>query len=68
MTEELQHPVLGTVIGLDHGKTVQYRGLKYASLEHPFAEPILFTNAERSIVDATSYGYVLMSSIHDQRR
>jgi hypothetical protein len=58
MTKEHAHSELGTIIGLDHEKTIQYRGLKYASLEHPFAEPILFTNTRGSTVKATSYGYV----------
>jgi hypothetical protein len=55
MTSELAHPALGTIIGLDNEKTTNYRGLKYASLEHPFAKPILFTNTGDSNVDTTSY-------------
>lgn len=56
MTTKLDHSALGDIIGLDHEKTVQYRGIKFASLEHQFAEPVLFTNSGRSTVDATSYG------------
>ncbi|KAH6703175.1 Alpha/Beta hydrolase protein [Leptodontidium sp. MPI-SDFR-AT-0119] len=56
MTTELKHPLLGNVIGLDHEKTISYRGIKYAELEHAFAEPILFTYPRRSKIDAASYG------------
>lgn len=56
MAEKLVHPGLGTIIGLDHEKTIHYRGIKYASLDHPFAEPILFTNNVGATIDATSYG------------
>ena len=50
ITTELAHPVLNTILGLDHGKTVHYRGLKYASLEHPFAEPLLLTSSGSSTI------------------
>lgn len=56
MTKELTHPALGILVGIDHGDTIQYRGIKYASLEHPFAEPISFSNPGGSTVDATLYG------------
>ncbi|KAG4443117.1 hypothetical protein IFR05_001443 [Cadophora sp. M221] len=56
MTSELNHPVLGNVTGLDYGKTITYRGIKYADLQHAFAEPILFKNPRSSTIDATSYG------------
>ncbi|KAN0113063.1 carboxylesterase-like protein [Hyaloscypha variabilis] len=56
MKRELHHPALNTILGLDHGNTTQYRGLKYASLEHPFSEPTLFTETGGSSVHATSYG------------
>jgi hypothetical protein len=56
MTTKLDHPTLGGIIGLDYEKTIQYRGIKYASLEHQFAEPVLFTNSGQSELDATSFG------------
>ncbi|KAE9375345.1 alpha/beta-hydrolase [Stipitochalara longipes BDJ] len=56
MTKEFAHPALSTILGLDRGKTIHYRGLKYASLKHPFSEPLLFTSVRGSRVDATSYG------------
>ena len=56
MTTEFKHLHLGSVVGLDLGKTIAYRGLKYAELEHTFAEPTLFTNPGRPTLDATSYG------------
>jgi hypothetical protein len=62
MKRELHHPALNTILGLDHGNTTQYRGLKYASLEHPFSEPTLFTETGGSSVHATSYGYVCILS------
>ncbi|PVH76547.1 alpha/beta-hydrolase [Cadophora sp. DSE1049] len=56
MTTESKHPLLGEVIGLNHGKTVMYRGIKYAELQHAFAEPTIFANPGSSTIDATSYG------------
>jgi hypothetical protein len=56
MTTKLNHSALGDIIGLDHEKTIQYRGIKYASLEHHFAEPVLFKDHGRATLDATSFG------------
>ncbi len=56
MTLESKHPLLGSIVGLDHDKTIAYRGIKYAELQHTFAEPTLFTNPGRPILNATSYG------------
>lgn len=56
MTAETKHHLLGEVTGLDQGKTIAYRGIKYAELEHAFAEPTLFTNPGSSTIDATTYG------------
>ncbi|EKD15704.1 uncharacterized protein L3040_004010 [Drepanopeziza brunnea f. sp. 'multigermtubi'] len=56
-TTESQHPQLGRVMALDHGETIAYRGIKYAELQHAFAEPVLFAHPSLSkVLDATSYG------------
>ncbi|KAH7388968.1 Alpha/Beta hydrolase protein [Cadophora sp. MPI-SDFR-AT-0126] len=56
MTTVLNHPSLGQVTGLDHEETIAYRGIKYAELDHAFAEPTLFNNPGITAIDATSYG------------
>ncbi|TVY80602.1 Lipase [Lachnellula suecica] len=56
MTKDFSHSTLGYIIGLDRENTIQYRGIKYASLDHQFAEPVLFSNKEKLTIDATSYG------------
>ena len=56
MTAETKHQLLGEVTGLDQGRTIAYRGIKYAELEHAFAEPTLINNPTNSRTDATSYG------------
>lgn len=58
MTNKLAHPELGDILGLDQGKIIQYRGIKYATLDHRFAEPIQFSNAGKSTLDATCFGSV----------
>lgn len=53
---ELEHPALGSVIGLDLDQSVQYRGIPYATLEHQFADAVLFENHGQRRIDATQYG------------
>lgn len=52
----LEHPGLGPVLGLDLDQSVQYRGVPYATLEHQFADAVLFENQGRRSIDATRYG------------
>lgn len=52
----LDHPNLGSILGLDSDQSVQYRGIPYATLEHQFADAVLFENEGRSPIDATRYG------------
>lgn len=52
----LEHPALGSILGLDLDQSVQYRGVPYATLEHQFADAALFENQGRRPIDATRYG------------
>jgi carboxylesterase type B len=52
----LQHPLLGNITGVATKKGVaHYRGIPYATLEHPFAPPEVKTSYEGAI-DATEFG------------
>lgn len=55
MVAELQHPVLGTVLGTKSKDVVQYRGIPFATLTHPFAAPVVRTQYN-SPIDATHLG------------
>lgn len=58
MSTTLQHPDLGKLKGLTGDGTVQFRGLKYATLEDRFAAPELCTEYDSEPTDATTYGQV----------
>ena len=51
----LEHP-LGSILGVDLGQSVQYRGIPYATLEHQFADAVLFENQDWRTIDGTRYG------------
>ncbi|ORY05692.1 Alpha/Beta hydrolase protein [Clohesyomyces aquaticus] len=55
MCATLQHSRLGQLNGIAVDGTVQFRGLKYASLENRLAPPQLFTSYGKS-TDATKFG------------
>lgn len=57
MTETIQHPSIGTVVGKAEDGTVQFLGVKYASLNDRFAEPQLLSHYHGDKVDATKIGY-----------
>ena len=57
MSASVDHEDLGQVKGLVVDETVQFRGLKYASLENRLAKPQLVTSYGFGAVDATAYGY-----------
>lgn len=52
----LEHPALGTILGVDFDQSVQYRGVPYATLEHQFADAVLFENQGGRPIDATRFG------------
>lgn len=56
MSATLDHPEFGQVTGTAVDGTVQFLGLKYASLENRFAPPQLVTSYGSVPVDATKYG------------
>lgn len=56
MATSLNHPDLGQIDGVSVDGTVQFLGLKYASLEDRFAPPKLVTKLGSSPIDATKYG------------
>ena len=56
MTAKLEHDALGQLTGRDNGLSVEYRGVPFGTLEHPFAESIISTNDGRRDIDATEYG------------
>lgn len=56
MTAKLKHDALGQLTGRDNGVSVEYRGVPFATLEHPFAESVIYTNDEHRDIDATEYG------------
>ena len=57
MAASLNHPDLGQIDGVSVDGTVQFLGLKYASIEDRFAPPKLVTKLGSSPIDATKYGY-----------
>lgn len=54
-TTTFNHPILGDIEGIVSNGTVQFRGIKYASLKSRFAEPELQTQYSNP-VNATQYG------------
>lgn len=64
MSTTLEHKDLGQVKGTAVDGTVQFRGLKYASLENRFAPPQLVTSYGSSPIDASKYGYVLTALLN----
>jgi hypothetical protein len=52
----LKHPDPGQVRGRYGKGVIQYLGLKYASLEHRFAEPELATYGGLDTIDGTKHG------------
>jgi hypothetical protein len=56
MFTTLEHAKLGKINGVAVDGTVQFRGLKYASLENRFAPPQLVTSYETQSTGATKYG------------
>ncbi|KAK2601418.1 hypothetical protein N8I77_010868 [Diaporthe amygdali] len=52
----LKHPALGSILGVDSDQTIQYRGIPYATLDHQFADAVLFENQGQRPIDATRYG------------
>jgi carboxylesterase type B len=60
-TRTLNHPTLGRMRGLlsEDGKTVQFRGIKYASIPGRWQDPILLSQKlveEEGEFDATKHG------------
>ncbi|KAK6063704.1 carboxylesterase [Seiridium cupressi] len=51
-----EHPRLGALKGISQDGVTSFRGLKYASLEHAFAEPVVSAVKADKAVDATRYG------------
>ncbi|KAF2874797.1 carboxylesteras-like protein [Massariosphaeria phaeospora] len=56
MTASFDHPELGQLKGNSTGGTVQFLGLKYASLENRFAQPKLVTSYGSGAINASTYG------------
>lgn len=56
MSAQLEHPILGKVIGNDIGKVVQYLGVQYATLANGFADARLPEYSDQKEIDATKYG------------
>ncbi|KAK6064902.1 carboxylesterase [Seiridium cupressi] len=52
---EFDHPRLGSIKCIEKDQVLQFRGLKYASLAHAFADPKLFSVTADS-TDATQHG------------
>ncbi|KAJ5903533.1 carboxylesterase [Penicillium tannophilum] len=52
----LDHPLLGKVRGQQHDLTVQFLGVKYASLAGRFSPPVLYNESKGETLDATKIG------------
>lgn len=55
---EFSHPELGKIKGIRDEKVLSFRGLKYASLEHGFSDPMPLSNKADGVVDARTHGLV----------
>lgn len=55
---EFLHPNLGTIKGIRTGPVLSFRGLKYASLEHGFSDPALFSTEAGDVVEGRFHGSV----------
>ena len=62
MSTTFKHAELGELKGKVVDGTVQFLGLKYASLENRFAQPQLVTSYGSGSTDASKYGYALNHS------
>ena len=60
MTDILSHPSLGKIQGKLHNGVLQFLGIKYATLNDRFAEPVLARGhgKQEEVLDATKYGCV----------
>jgi hypothetical protein len=57
MSASIQHAELGELKGKDVDDTVQFLGLKYATLKNRFAPAELIRDYGSGPIDATKYGY-----------
>lgn len=55
----LDHPLLGKIRGQQHDVTVQFLGMKYASLAGRFSPPVLYNGNKGEVLDATKIGYLM---------
>ena len=60
MPTTLKHRDLGDVKGNTKDSAIEFRGIKYASLENRFAEPSLVTDYGSGALDATKFGYAAL--------
>lgn len=58
-TTTLEHPTLGTLHGNAYGNVTQFLSLRYATLEHRFAAPVVADRLPSG--DCTVYGSALPS-------
>ncbi|PNP80131.1 hypothetical protein FNYG_06499 [Fusarium nygamai] len=56
MSTVFKHDSLGSITVIKDQILAQYRGIKYGTLKHAFAEAAMFTNEERKNIDATEFG------------
>jgi carboxylesterase type B len=56
MTERIQHPLIGTVVGKAENGVAQFLGLKYASLTDRLSAPQICSNYSNVEIDATKIG------------
>ncbi|KFX98663.1 hypothetical protein O988_04247 [Pseudogymnoascus sp. VKM F-3808] len=61
MTEAIQHPSLGTIVGKAGDGIVEFLGVKYASLADRLADPQLLSNYHGDKIDATKTGSQVVS-------
>ncbi|POR31391.1 Carboxylic ester hydrolase [Tolypocladium paradoxum] len=53
---QINHPQLGRVTGTSQDGIAYFRGIKYASLEHAFAAPKVYSERAADGLDATRHG------------
>lgn len=64
MTETIQHPYIGPIVGKIADGIVQFLGIKYATLTDRLGEPQLLSKYDGHEIDATKTGYYYDSKFY----
>jgi hypothetical protein len=60
MTETIEHPLIGVLVGKAEDGIIQFLGVRYASLTDRLAEPELLSHYDGEKIDATKKGYFIV--------